>query len=363
MIFHILNNLIEIPSITPNGIEILNYISKLLTSWGFHCRIFQSQYVFNLYAKLNKEGINLCFAGHVDVVPPLGNWTYNPWKLTENQGKIYGRGTNDMKGPLAAALAAIYDFINNDSNKKITLSVMLTTDEEIMTNNGMAFLINELKNQNEIIDFCILSESCSPERSGEYIKIGCKGSLNIDLIGKYYQHHVADIKENNLHSFLHAVNNLVSAKLDDGTDQFEPSRMQLTSIDVGNSIRNIIPSLITAKLNVRFNDLWTHQTLEKYIKDLLPNTIDVQFQSFSYPFIGASTQYCYKLKKILTDLLHTDINIGTFGGNSDAISIHTLTEVVEIGSPLAQAHIVDEYILKDDLSKLFNIYRAIMNNF
>ncbi|MBR1944636.1 MAG: succinyl-diaminopimelate desuccinylase [Alphaproteobacteria bacterium] len=359
MYVDILRSLVKCKSITPNSDGAIEYCHDLLTSWGFISKIYNHGPVLNLYAKYGNGNKNICIAGHIDVVPPIGNWSYNPWELTNSNGKLYGRGTNDMKGPLSAALVAIHDYIKN--NQHTSISVMLTSDEEVMTDNGMKSLVKELIAHNEKIHYCILSESCSKGNAGEYIKIGCKGSLNIDLTSNGEQCHVAS-GNNHINNFILLLNNLVNIPLDNGNERFEKSIINITSIDTGNDTRNIVPPSIQAKLNIRFNDNWTHDSLEQYIISKLSNNITCRFQRFGNPFIGASIEYQTKLKYIIERTLNKKVEIGTYGGNSDALSLHDITEVVEIGSPLAQAHIVDEYITIDDMNKLYNIYKAILEN-
>ncbi len=378
---NILTNLVKCKSVTPYSDGAIEYCNQLLNNWGFNSNIYQYGDVFNLYARYGNINKNICIAGHIDVVPPIGNWHYNPWELTENNSKLYGRGTNDMKGPLSAALAAVYYYINN--NPKSSISVMLTSDEEVMTENGMKSLVKTLINQREKIDYCIVCESCSKGNTGEYIKIGCKGSLNIDLISHGEQCHVASCN-NHINRFIKVLNDLVNNDLDNNKEQIDPTKLlhdnneqfnpiasnilqeksiiNITSIDIGNNVRNIVPASAHAKLNIRFANIWNHDDLEQYIVSKLYNNIEYKFERFGYPFIGASIKYINKVKSIIEKVLNKQIEIGTDGGNSDALSIHEITEVVEIGSPLAQAHIVDEYITLEDMEKLFNIYKAILEN-
>jgi succinyl-diaminopimelate desuccinylase len=166
----ILSDLVKFKTITPHGDDAINYCAKLLEDIGFRCQILKFEDVSNLYAKLGNHKENFCFAGHIDVVPPFDNWNTDPFTLTEISGSLYGRGTNDMKGPLASSLAAIIDFIQNN-NPKFSISVMLTSDEEIMGCNGTKKIIEHLKEMGENITGCVLCESCSPGNSGEYIKI------------------------------------------------------------------------------------------------------------------------------------------------------------------------------------------------
>lgn len=360
----LLADLISFKSITPNGDEAICYCSRFLENLGFRCYILKFGDVSNLYAKLGNSSKNICFAGHIDVVPPMDNWDTNPFELIENGDALYGRGTNDMKGPLAACFAAISEYIEHHNNLDFSISIILTSDEEIMGENGTKKLIKHLKQNNEKITGCVLCESCSPKESGEYIKIGCRGSLNVDIKSVGPQCHVVSGKSfgNHLHNFVANISDFCKIKLDDGNSSFSPSDIELTSIDSGNEIRNIIPSEIVAKFNIRFNNLWDFDKLESFIKKSFPNLI-ISFERFGTPFIGSNLYFIDFLSKSLKKSLGKSPEIGTTGGNSDALSIRELTNVVEIGSPISNAHIINEFILKSDLIKLKKIYYNIILDF
>ncbi len=364
LIKKLLADLIHFKSITPNGDEAIKYCSRFLKDLGFRCLILKFGDVSNLYAKLGNFPKNLCFAGHIDVVPPLDNWESDPFELRENNGLLYGRGTNDMKGPLASCLFAISEYIKDNKNPNFSISVILTSDEEIMGENGTKKVIRYLKEKNEKITGCVLCESCSPKESGEYIKIGCRGSLNIDVKSNGPQCHVVSGKSfgNHLHDFVEKISNFCKIELDKGNSNFSPSDIELTSIDAKNEIRNIIPSEIVAKFNIRFNDLWNFDKLEDFVKKAFPN-LTLTFERFGTPFVGADSDFIGFLSKSLTKTLRKFPEIGTMGGNSDAVSIKELTNVVEIGSPIANAHIVNEFISINDLLKLKKIYYNIISDF
>jgi succinyl-diaminopimelate desuccinylase len=360
----LLSDLVGLKTITPRGEEAINYCSEFLKSLGFSCKKLNFGDVSNLYAKYGNFDKNFCFAGHIDVVPPLDNWDTDPFVLTEQNGKLYGRGTNDMKGPLSSCLAALRDFVKSEP-PNFSISVILTSDEEIMGTNGTKKVVEFLKDSNEKINGCVLCESCSSEKSGEYIKIGCRGSLNVDFVSNGYQCHVTQskIQGNHLHSFMKFLNDFINLELDKGNDNFAPSDIELTSVDVGNDVRNIIPRLAAAKLNIRFNDLWNFETLENYIKEKTPSNIAVSFERFGAPFVGSSNKFNEFLSKVIEDSTGVKPGIGTIGGNSDALFIKDITDVVEIGSPTSGAHVINEFISKDDLMKLRTIYLNILRKF
>jgi len=360
----ILRKLVECKSITPCDAGAIDYISTFLEKLGFICKKIQFGDVVNLYAKLGNFEKNLCFAGHVDVVPPLDGWEYDPFVLTEEDGKVYGRGVNDMKGPLSSCLSAIYDFVKSNE-LKFSISVILTSDEEIMGENGTAKVVDFLQKNNEKITGCVLCESCSPDLSGDFIKIGCRGSLNIDFASKGHQCHVVNCQKygNHIHDFVGFLNKLTSIKLDEGNEKFTPSNLEITSIDIGNNVRNIVPVFASAKLNVRFNNEWTFEKLEQFIIGQTPYNIEVSFERFGTPFIGSSEKFIKFLQNTIEETTYKMPEIGTSGGNSDAVSLRNITDVVEIGSPIINAHIVNEFITLEDLEKLKNIYFNIIKAF
>jgi len=237
--------------------------------------------------------------------------------------------------------------------------VLLTGDEEVMSDNGMKSLTNYVTQHHNDFLIGIIPESCSPGNSGEYIKVGCRGSMNINLTSVVPQGHVACTKNNHLHKFINTVDNLINFKIDDGNGNFEQSTLQLTSVDVGNNVRNIVPEKITAEFNVRFNNVRNSSELKQTICDLIPNTITADIEILSKPFIGCSKEWQQKLQTIVETSLNKTVNVGTAGGNSDAQTLHKYMNVVEIGTPLTQAHTADEFITRADMDKLRKLYYDI----
>jgi succinyl-diaminopimelate desuccinylase len=362
-IIDILKHLVSFESISPNDKGAILFCKNFLDDLGFKSEVLTFSGVNNLYSKLGDSTNNLCFAGHVDVVPALDGWTVNPFELSIKDEMVYGRGTNDMKGPLAACLSAIYQLIfNNLIPEDISISVLLTSDEEIMGDYGTKSVVNFLKQKQEKIKGCILCESCSLLESGEYIKIGSRGSLNVDILSEGMQSHVANAPTigNHIHGFLNMLNKLCEQKIDNGNEKFAASSIQLTSLKTpDNSARNIVPSQATALLNIRFNDNWTFESLENYIRD---NTqpYKVSFSRFGYPFIGSSPDFINFLSTSVEKSIGRTPQIGTEGGNSDAVFIKEITDVCEVGSAFINAHIKDEFITLTDLAKLSYIYKNII---
>ncbi len=362
-ILGILKKLINCKSITPNDDGAIQFCSDFLDKIGFQTQILNFHNVKNLYAKFGNFDKNICFAGHVDVVSPLEGWHSDPFTLDIRAGKAYGRGANDMKGPLSACLLAISESINSLSNN-LSISVLLTSDEELMGNFGTKSVVEYLKKHSEKIDLCVLCESSSPAGVAEYIKIGCRGSLNIKLTSTGEQCHVvmAPIIGNHMHNLVKILNELCNTPLDMGNEKFEPSSLQITSIDsFQNMVRNIVPPLAEVFLNIRFNDNWTFNSLEKYIASKTKK-LKVEFERFGSPFIGCSDMVARKLQTIIEGVIRKKPQIGTRGGNSDALFLKEITNVVEVGSALSEAHIVDEYIKLEDLETLKRVYTEIIKN-
>jgi succinyl-diaminopimelate desuccinylase len=241
--------------------------------------------------------------------------------------------------------------------------MILTSDEEIMGGNGTNKVIDFLKAKNEKITGCILCESCSPgDKSGNYIKIGCRGSLNVDLISYGAQCHVVNGSAfgNHIHKFISDLHELLHKTLDTGDDIFPPSSIEITSIDTGNDVRNVIPSQLHAKLNIRFNRAWSFEDLEKYIVDSFPGNIEVIFERFRGPIICAQPEFISYIRESITEITGSAPEVGAFGGNSDAIFIGDITDVVEVGSPVIGAHTIDECIDEEQLDLLEQIYLRIL---
>ena len=266
-------DLIRKPSITPKDAGAINLLAKNLRSIGFNCKIINFKNIKNLYAKLGKSSPNFCYAGHTDVVPPgnIKNWTTNPFKPIVRNNKLIGRGANDMKASIACFVAAVSRFKNENKNFKGSISLLITGDEEGIAVNGTKRLIKYLKRRREKINFCIVGEPTNPNKLGEMIKIGRRGSLTGRLTIKGSQGHVAyPHRANNPSTALvQILKELKEIKFDKGTKDFQPTNLEITKINIDNSADNVIPGLACASFNIRFNNKHSSNTLKSKINKIV----------------------------------------------------------------------------------------------
>ena len=262
-------DLIRKPSITPKDAGAINLLAKNLKSIGFNCKIINFKNVKNLYAKLGKSSPNFCYAGHTDVVPPgnIKNWTSNPFKPTVKNNKLIGRGANDMKASIACFVAAVSRFKNENKNFKGSISLLITGDEEGIAVNGTKRLIKYLKRKREKINFCIVGEPTNPNKLGEMIKIGRRGSLTGKIEISGVQGHVAypHLLNNPINTLINICKKLKEKKLDKGNKNFQPSNLEFTGIYVDNKAHNVIPARAKAQFNIRYNNFHTANSLKKKI--------------------------------------------------------------------------------------------------
>ena len=264
--------LIRFPSVTKTDAGVIKFLEKKLKKIGFKTKILEfkdknSYPVKNLYARLGTTSPNFCYAGHLDVVPPgnLDNWTINPFKPAVKKGYLIGRGANDMKSSIAAFVTAVSNF--SKTNKKFggSISLLITGDEEGIAVNGTKKVVEYLRKRKEKIDFCLVGEPTNPNKLGEMIKIGRRGSMNgkLSIIG--VQGHVAypNRANNPSTSLVQILKELKEIEFDKGTKDFQPTNLEITKINIDNSADNIIPGLASASFNIRFNYKHTSYKLKK----------------------------------------------------------------------------------------------------
>ena len=374
---NILQDFLRIESVTPDAKKSFDFLEKLFKKYNFeiHRVKFGSAdtiEVENMFAIIGSGGPHLNFAGHVDVVPPgeLNSWKHPPFSGHIEDGIIYARGAEDMKGAVIASIVAGINYFERMDSKG-TLSYMLTGDEEGVAINGTEPLIKWVNDQGIKINDCIVTEPTNKELIGDNIKIGRRGSLSCDLriIGK--QGHVAYPEKAN-NPITHAIKALskITGQLDEGSEHFLPTNIEITSIDVNNPTHNIIPELVHVSLNVRFNDLWNEISLIEYIKNRLSSALDEAEITFDLRKISLADVY-YTGSGKLTDLLqkaifnktNIDAKLSTFGGTSDGRFIAKYCPVVEFGLVGRTMHQVDEKIRIDDFFLLTDIYIEFIDNY
>ena len=379
---YLAKELIKFPSETPRDEGALFFVEEVLNILGFKCFRMPSgeiegmgkeALVNNLYAKKGK-GKTLCFAGHTDVVPAgnKANWISAPYEAKVHAGMLIGRGAADMKGSIAAFIAAFARHLN-DYNNTFGISFLLTGDEEGPAKHGTKTMLPKLKEMGEIIDHCIVGEPTNPNTLGEMIKIGRRGSLHGTLIIRGKEGHVAypHKASNPLPLMSNFVSVLSGLTLDDGNEHFQPSNMEFISIDTGNTVSNVIPSKIEAKFNIRFNVLQSEESLLKKIKNTI-KSIAYDEASFSWeletelsgsPFITKPDNFIEIVANSIKEITGLEPELSTSGGTSDARFIKDICNVVEFGLVGKTMHQTDEAISVKDLESLTLIYYDIIKKY
>ncbi len=367
-----LKNLIGFKSLTPQSNGAIEYIDDLLKAQGFktEIKIFgnSKEQVTNLYAVYGACKPNICFVGHVDVVP-AGNYELwhnsNPFRACEQDGKIYGRGAVDMKGSIVCFLAASLDFIKNNTDFIGSISFLLTSDEEGKAKHGTKEMLQYIYNQGHEIDFAIVGEPTCEKDIGDTIKIGRRGSINFNLTVKGLGGHVAyPQKANNpLPCLIRVLNELTNIKLDKGTKFFQSSNLEITNIDVGNNTTNVIPETATTHFNIRFNNLNSVETLAKQVEEMIKqhckkHKVDYKLEHniSADSFIQNPNDRIKEFAMIVEKTLNIKPNFSTSGGTSDARFVKNYCSLVEFGLLSDTAHKINEYTKISDLQKLYDVY-------
>ena len=364
-------DLIRKPSITPKDAGAINLLAKNLRSIGFNCKIINFKNIKNLYAKLGKSSPNFCYAGHTDVVPPgnIKNWTTNPFKPIVRNNKLIGRGANDMKASIACFVAAVSRFKNENKNFKGSISLLITGDEEGIAVNGTKRLIKYLKRKREKINFCIVGEPTNPNKLGEMIKIGRRGSLTgrLTIIGS--QGHVAyPHRANNPSSTLIKIlKKIKDLKLDKGTKNFQPSNLEVTKINIDNHADNVIPGSAEAVFNIRFNDKHSSSSLKNKLNKIFKSVtkanksrFKISYEVSGEAFLTKPNKTTFMVQNIVKKVTGLKPKLSTSGGTSDARFIKNIAPCLEFGLVGKTMHKIDESVSVSDLKKLTKIYENIL---
>lgn len=321
----------------------------------------------NFYARRGEGKPRVCFAGHTDVVPPGQGWAHDPFEAVIQDGMLYGRGIADMKGGLACSVAAVARLLA-EREPHGAISFLITGDEEGPAHYGTKPVIEWLAERGELPDFCLLGEPTNPSFLGETIKIGRRGSMNARLVVRGVQGHVAypHRADNPIHRLLATLSEMTGRVLDEGSEWFAPSSLQVTSIDVGNTATNVIPADATAVLNIRFNDLHTGAELEKWLKAVTAKHAphaDVCVSISGEAFLTEPGEVVTCLQSAVADVTGAVPRLDTGGGTSDARFISQYCPVAEFGLVGATMHKTDEHVAVESLEELTEIYRLFMQRF
>ena len=373
--------LIKFPSVTPKDAGAIGFLAKQLKSLGFNCKILEfkdknkkSKPIKNIYARLGKKSPNLCYAGHTDVVPPgnIEDWTVNPFKPTIKGNYLIGRGANDMKSSIACFVAAVEKFLKKRKKFNGSISLLITGDEEGFAINGTKKVVDYLKKRNEKIDFCIVGEPTNPNKLGEMIKIGRRGSLSGEITINGSQGHVAypHLSNNPINTLVKICKKLKEKKLDNGNKNFQPSNLEFTSINVDNKATNVIPARAKAKFNIRFNNLHTSNTLKKRIISLVKSLskknkckFKIDFHVSGESFLTKPNKTIFMARNIIKKITKVTPVFSTTGGTSDARFIRRISPCLEFGLVNKTMHRVDECVSLKDLKNLTKIYQNILEDY
>ncbi len=362
--------LIRCPSVTPADGGALDVVADAAEAMGFTVHRLMFDGTPNLFARRGEGRHHLCFAGHTDVVPPGGaGWTADPFGAELRDGLVWGRGACDMKGAVAAFLAAVAA----EPAGRGSVSLLITGDEEGPATGGTVRVLAWMAEHGHIPDFCLVGEPTNPASIGDVIKIGRRGSLNATITVHGVQGHVAypHRAQNPIHSLITLLAELTGTVLDTGTQHFEPTSLQVTSIDVGNQANNVIPASATARLNIRFNDRHTGASLQTWLREAVARhtqavgtahaTLDVAVSGEA--FLTADTGFTTRLAGAIARVTGVQPRLDTGGGTSDARFIARTTTVAEFGLVGATMHKTDECVALGDLHLLTDVYTSVLREF
>lgn len=362
--------LIRRPSVTPADAGAMDLVEQALRGLGFACRRMRFGEIENLYARYGSARPNLCFAGHTDVVP-VGDpaaWSQEAFAAEVVDGVVIGRGAADMKSAIAAFAAAAATAIAAGQVKG-SLSFLITGDEEGVATHGTKMVVEALKAEGEIIDHCIVGEPTSSETFGDMVKIGRRGSINVELVVEGVQGHVAypHRAANPIPVLVALLARLQETELDQGYLGFQPSNLEITTIDVGNPTTNVIPAQAKARLNIRFNPNHKGQGLANWIAqeaqaagEGFQGNVIVKPSISGEAFLTEPGPFTEVISAAVADVTGAPPELSTTGGTSDARFIRDLCPVVELGLVGKTMHAVDERAPVAEIRQLQAVYEQLI---
>lgn len=359
--------LIKKKSVTPEDGGCQQFIAEYLAPFGFQANHLGFGDVKNLWASTSGTGPLLAFAGHTDVVPPGPDdqWTHAPFDATVDEGYLYGRGAADMKSSIAAMMVATKRVMATHELKG-RLAFLITSDEEGPAVNGTVKVIEYLKETNNPIDWCIVGEPTSTSRLGDVVKNGRRGSLNGRLTVKGKQGHVAypHLAKNPVHLFAAALGELTDQTWDSGNEFFPPTTFQVSNLNSGTGVENVIPGELHGQFNFRFSTELTAEKIKTIVHKILDShdlNYDISWRLSGNPFITGKGRLVEATRSSIANVCGIATELSTSGGTSDGRFIApTGTEVVELGPVNATIHQIDERVSCDDLLLLTDLYESII---
>ena len=366
-------DLIRRPSVTPADEGAMDVLERALTGLGFHCRRMKFEDIENLYARRGTASPNLCFAGHTDVVPTGSTeaWSSGPFEAEVKDGILYGRGAVDMKGGIAAWVAAVSQVLA-EGEVAGSLSFLITGDEEGPALHGTKRVVQALMAEGEVIDACVVGEPSSQHALGDMIKIGRRGSLNTWITVHGKQGHVAypDRAANPVPVLARLVARLADHKLDAGYEAFQPSNLELTTLDVGNTATNLIPAEARGRLNIRFNPNHTGESLMAWLNAEAGKAqaesglrIELEHLHSGDAFLTQTGPFVTGVQDAVEAATGRRPEASTTGGTSDARFIRAMCPVLELGLVGQTMHQIDERAPVAEIEALAEVYRAVIGTY
>ncbi len=371
--------LIRFPSVTPVDAGVMKFLEKKLKKLGFKTKTLEFREkgfksVKNLYARLGTKGPNLCYAGHLDVVPPgnIKDWTINPFKPSIKSGHLIGRGANDMKSSIAAFVSAVSIFLTQNKKFNGSISLLITGDEEGDAVNGTKKVVEFLKKKKEKINFCLVGEPTNPNRLGEMIKIGRRGSLTGKLTIFGLQGHVAypDRANNPSTIIVKILKELKDINFDKGTKDFQPTNLEVTKININNTADNVIPAAAEATFNIRFNNKHSSNSIKKRLNKIFikinkkyKSKFKINYRVSGEAFLTKPNKTTFMIQNIIKKITKIKPKLSTTGGTSDLRFIKAISPGLEFGLVGKTMHKVDEAVSLKDLKNLTKIYQNILQNY
>jgi succinyl-diaminopimelate desuccinylase len=368
--------LIGCPSVTPEDAGAQSILKSLLDAAGFTCHNLPyggqngEARIENLFARFGHSGKHLCYAGHTDVVPAGDDsaWTYGAFTPHVQDGILYGRGASDMKGSVAAFTIAAINFVKSYPHFGGSISLLITGDEEADAINGTVKVLGWMADNDQIPDVALVGEPTNPSHIGQEIKIGRRGSLNGHLRIKGVQGHVAyqKLADNPLPKLIEILGCLTRYQFDEGNEFFDPTNLEITTIDVGNTATNVIPSIGKASFNIRYNDHWTKENLIEKIHEILDQSghnYEITFEGNAESFITQHGEWSETVANAVEKISGKRPAYTTTGGTSDARFIVNYCPVIECGAVNASIHQIDEHACITDLDMLTQIYSEILKSY
>ncbi|MHB1948817.1 MAG: succinyl-diaminopimelate desuccinylase [Gammaproteobacteria bacterium] len=367
----LVKQLIACPSITPDDAGCQTIITDRLKKAGFNIEPMRFEDVDNLWARYGTSSPLIVFAGHTDVVPPgpFDEWRSDPFRPTEKEGYLYGRGAADMKSGLAAMVVAAENFVRNHPSFPGSIAFLITSDEEGPRNaNGTKKVIEVLESRNEKINYCIIGEASSEKLLGDQIRVGRRGSVSGKLMIHGKQGHVAfpHLAENPIHSSAAAIDELTKITWDKGNDFFPPTTFQISNIHAGTGAMNVIPGLLEIDFNFRFSTAITLDELQRRFVEVFMNhslNFDLKWEISGQPFLTHHGKLITTTEQVIKEITGLNTHLSTGGGTSDGRFIApTGAEVIELGPVNKTVHQVNEHVRMEDLDILTRIYEKILEN-